>query len=271
MKLIPMTPDRKKPLGCGKGAKGFAKKCKLSPATILKLHRSGKGQDEIAALAGVSPTRISQILKGTRGYVSRSRNYLWTAAPSRKAEAKRLYESGVGATEIANRLRTNLGNLRRILLEQGVGIRKQVGRWNPAWKGGRRLDNGRYWLIYNPNHPHCRKSGVVLEHRIVAEKTLGRYLSPSEVVHHIDGNGLNNSPENLQVFQSNAQHLAHELKGKCPKWTPEGKLKLRKLWSSRLGKKLGATASSRKKSRRSGLSLPSGRLETSKAVQPLKP
>lgn len=43
-------------------------------------------------------------------------------------------------------------------------------------------------------------------HRWVAKKELGRNLRPGEVVHHIDRNKLNNSVENLQVFQSRKEH-----------------------------------------------------------------
>ncbi len=44
------------------------------------------------------------------------------------------------------------------------------------------------------------------EHRVVAERILGRSLKPGEVVHHIDGNKRNNSPENLMIFENQAQH-----------------------------------------------------------------
>ena len=43
-------------------------------------------------------------------------------------------------------------------------------------------------------------------HRVVAEKMLGRSLKRGEVVHHIDGNKRNNSPENLMIFSSQAEH-----------------------------------------------------------------
>lgn len=44
------------------------------------------------------------------------------------------------------------------------------------------------------------------EHRIVAEQILGRPLKNGEVVHHLDGDKRNNSPENLRVFSSQAEH-----------------------------------------------------------------
>lgn len=51
-------------------------------------------------------------------------------------------------------------------------------------------------------------------HRRVAELMLGRELKHGEVVHHIDGNKRNNSPGNLMVFSSQAEHAAwHAQKG----------------------------------------------------------
>lgn len=50
------------------------------------------------------------------------------------------------------------------------------------------------------------------EHRVVAEKKLGRKLRDGEVVHHIDGNKRNNDPDNLMVFSSQAEHASYHLK-----------------------------------------------------------
>jgi len=47
------------------------------------------------------------------------------------------------------------------------------------------------------------------EHRMIAEKLLGRPLRHGEVVHHIDGDVRNNTPGNLHVFVSQKEHAAH--------------------------------------------------------------
>ena len=109
------------------------------------------------------------------------------------------------------------------IVSQRTGPRS--GEGHPNWKGGRMLIGG-YWYIYSPNHPHVTKQRRVAEHRLVMERELGRYLDPSEVVHHKDGDSQNNAPENLILFQHNADHLRHELKGKCPQWAVEGKKKV---------------------------------------------
>ena len=80
------------------------------------------------------------------------------------------------------------------------------------WKGGRKLV-GDYWYIYMPDHPNATKSKYVLEHRLVMEYKLERLLTRKEVVHHIDGNSLNNHPDNLRLFENNGEHLKHELTG----------------------------------------------------------
>jgi hypothetical protein len=57
-----------------------------------------------------------------------------------------------------------------------------------------------------PKHSNCFGSGYVYEHRLVVENYLGRTLKPNEIVHHKDGNKLNNSIDNLELCRTIAEH-----------------------------------------------------------------
>lgn len=46
----------------------------------------------------------------------------------------------------------------------------------------------------------------VFEHRLLMGKKLGRELTSKDIVHHIDGNSLNNSLDNL-VLTTRAEHM----------------------------------------------------------------
>lgn len=74
--------------------------------------------------------------------------------------------------------------------------RKKMANFAPAnVKGGSEY-------VYSKNEYKTS----TLEHRCIATKVIGRKLTSSDIVHHIDGNTKNNSLDNL-LFLSNRNHI----------------------------------------------------------------
>ena len=74
----------------------------------------------------------------------------------------------------------------------------------PLWARKAHKQSG-YIEIKTPN-------GWIREHRYVMERFIGRKLNQDELVHHIDGNILNNNINNLQLMMR-GEHIAHHNTG----------------------------------------------------------
>jgi HNH endonuclease len=74
---------------------------------------------------------------------------------------------------------------------------------NPNWKGDAAQHRNHNGYIYRrrTGHPRGLRNGeYVLEHILVMEDMLGRYLLPGEQVHHLNGRKDDNRPENLELW-----------------------------------------------------------------------
>lgn len=69
------------------------------------------------------------------------------------------------------------------------------------------IQQGYYVLVKAHGHPRATNNGTVREHILVVEKQIGRFLSATERVHHIDFVKHNNDPENLFLCRDNDEHL----------------------------------------------------------------
>ncbi len=80
------------------------------------------------------------------------------------------------------------------------------GENHPGWRGGRTKSSEGYVLIYKSEHPNHHQRNYVLEHRLIMEQEIGRYLYPWEVVHHINGVKDDNRIENLELLPNKGKH-----------------------------------------------------------------
>lgn len=107
----------------------------------------------------------------------------------------------------------------RLRLHAGNGLGKKRpgkglrGVLNPAWKGGvtYRKRRGNYVSVRYVRCPPdlltmARADGYVMEHRLVMARWIGRPLTRTETVHHIDHKPLNNEQSNLELWPDNRSH-----------------------------------------------------------------
>jgi HNH endonuclease len=73
-------------------------------------------------------------------------------------------------------------------------------------------DKGYVRVNIGYDHPHNNK-GLVYAHRAAMENRMNRYIDPSEVVHHIDENKLNNDIMNLFLCSAE-EHVAIHNRGR---------------------------------------------------------
>lgn len=83
-------------------------------------------------------------------------------------------------------------------------IPRRGGIGRPISKKRERFINDKgYIKVRAWDHPRASKYGRhVLEHTLVMEKMIGRYLTPEESVHHKNGIRTDNRPDNLELWVS---------------------------------------------------------------------
>jgi len=198
---------------------------------IVRLFGEMKSTRLVADTLGIPIATVGFVLRkrGIPTPKAGRRHNPYTACDRNKDKVLQMFAEGCSLTQMAKAVGTKCLEVKKFLARQGIEKEwstASYGERHYAWKG-RLVNKDGYVEIHVKGHPYARKhTHYILEHRLVMEAHIGRYLLPGEVVHHINGVKDDNRIENLQLFQTNGEHLAVDLKGKCPKWSEDGKARI---------------------------------------------
>lgn len=151
---------------------------------LSKPYSLGYSMKEIAEYLDMS---VGKIHKYFVIYEIKPRKHLTASTKAKIGNANKNnnYRKGKKATDSTRE------KIRNARTKKGVGHKKT------------RKDG--YIAIYFPDHPKSNKEGYIMEHDLVMECFIGRWLKDDEVVHHINKKRNDNRIENLKLM-SKSEH-----------------------------------------------------------------
>lgn len=131
-------------------------------------------------------------------------NKVWRLTNQKKFEPLPNCKCGCGDLVKSHRSKYIFGHHPQPTVRRGLfkkGHKGLTGEKSPNWRGGSSLmRNGYLQISIGGKRKYL--------HRVIAEQKYGRELKPTEHVHHLDHDKLNNSPDNLVVL-SPTEHASY--------------------------------------------------------------
>lgn len=155
---------------------------------LNKYYSLGYTMKEIADYLNISSGTVCNYFK-KYGIKSRPAMTDLTKAKISKANKGKKNRLGYKASE------ETLQKMRDANLKKGIGHKKK------------RKDG--YIAVYFPDHPKSNKDGYIMEHDLVMECYIGRWIQNDEVVHHINKNRSDNRIENLKLMTKSEHSRFH--------------------------------------------------------------
>ena len=182
---------------CSRECKAASTKTRLTPGRVeTTCHVCGKKY--------IVP--VAWIREGRRKYCSQECRFRY----QQTVTGERAARWGKGHTSETR------DKISRTRTERGVSPK---GENHPNWKGGRLVQDG-YVSVHIPTLPEPEammarqmrpKEAYILEHRLSMAMKIGRPLKPTELVHHINGDKMDNRPENLAIAERSKHSQEHRL------------------------------------------------------------
>jgi DNA-binding CsgD family transcriptional regulator len=163
---------------------------------IIASYQAGESLKVLAERFAVSPQTMNGRLRRW-GVPARTPQRRGLTRAQKKEVAER-YKAGLRSRELARIFGVSKPTILSAVAEMGVKRR-------PAHRPpGETARYRKLWIP--PDHPLAAmrpERGYVMAHRLIMAEKIGRPLRPGETVHHINGDGLDNRPENLELRQGN--------------------------------------------------------------------
>lgn len=168
-----------------------ATRCVLGIDDMKRLYEEGKSSREISHLAGVSAQAVRRALKQA-------------AVELRSvSDAMKLSHNKPGMAEKFSRIATG----RKHSEATKEKMRQVIGPDHPLWRAGLTISSGGY-LQFTASQANGDNAGRLL-HQVIFEWKNGGRLDDGFHVHHIDGNKLNNHPDNLTSMSASDHAKLH--------------------------------------------------------------
>jgi len=150
-----------------------------------------------------------------------------------KVIKKEHWEKNKSLRQIAKELGLTWGGLQWYLRTYNIQRRGRVESMNmvfdghgPNWKGGRTIFRpakkrsgyrGKSYVMLKRNgHPNANIRGYVYEHRYLMAEHIGRPIKANEIVHHKNGDTIDNRIANLEVRLRGGKDQPHGHLTVCP-------------------------------------------------------
>lgn len=174
---------------CSKKCSGT--KLKINTQNLIKDYQNNLSSADLALKYNCSSTHILRLLKANNVSIRCSSEAL-KLSHSRESVKNKLSKSSLG---------------RRLSEKSKNKLRLRVGSKNHNWRNGLTITKGGYLQFTDSscNGEHRNK----LLHIIICEYKYNRKLIKGEHVHHIDGNKLNNNPNNLIILSASEHAKIH--------------------------------------------------------------